>query len=146
LELGKFIKEKRTDLGLTVRSLAEKAGVNNGYISLIENGKTKKPSPDILRKLSNSLELDYFSLMMLAGYYDMAFDQGFTEFDNERIDLFQLMFEAGRGKELCYHGEPLDESKKTFFINMTYMLLDNQLSAEDMSGISGMVEGYINRK
>lgn len=78
LELGKFIKEKRADLGLTVRSLAEKAGVNNGYISLIENGKSKKPSPDILRKLSNSLELDYFSLMMLAGYLDGSLDMTFA--------------------------------------------------------------------
>jgi transcriptional regulator with XRE-family HTH domain len=146
MELGNLIKKKRTDLGLTVRSLAEKSGVNNGYISLIENGKTKKPSPDILRKLSNSLELDYSSLMMMAGYYDKVFEQEYTEFDNGRIDLFELIFEASRGKELCYHGETLDETKKDFFINMMYMLLFNELSPEDMRGISGMVEGYINRK
>ncbi|WP_191566455.1 helix-turn-helix domain-containing protein [Metabacillus idriensis] len=69
-----YIKDKRTTKGLSTYKLAALVGVSQSYLSQLENGrKDKPPSPEIIKKLSNALEIDYFELMRLAGYMD-AFD------------------------------------------------------------------------
>ncbi|OES45388.1 helix-turn-helix domain-containing protein [Domibacillus iocasae] len=66
-----YIKDKRTAKGLSTYKLADLVGVSQSYLSQLENGrKDKPPSPEIIKKLSNALEVDYFELMRLAGYMD----------------------------------------------------------------------------
>lgn len=48
-------REIRIKAGLTIRQLADKSGVAGGPISFIENGKTKNPYPETLRRLANAL-------------------------------------------------------------------------------------------
>lgn len=56
-ELGKSIKEKRIQLGLTQLQVAEKANIQNATLSKIENGKLN-PSIQQIEKLSLILNLN----------------------------------------------------------------------------------------
>jgi transcriptional regulator with XRE-family HTH domain len=50
--LGATIKEYRRLMKLTLRQVEDAAGISNAYLSQLENDKIKKPSADVLYKLS----------------------------------------------------------------------------------------------
>ena len=54
--LGRAIKVRRTDLGMSRTELAERVGLSYPYLSEIENGK-KRPSDRVLRALAQALDL-----------------------------------------------------------------------------------------
>ena len=56
--LGRLVIEKRQarPFGWNQKQLAEKAGINGGYLSLIESGQ-RSPSIKTLHKLRHALEL-----------------------------------------------------------------------------------------
>jgi len=64
--VGDFIRDQRERAGMTLRRLADKAGVSNPYLSQIERG-LRKPSAEILKKLSRALEISATSLYHRAG-------------------------------------------------------------------------------
>lgn len=68
MTLGEELKALRNQKGLSLRQVEEKAKVTNGYLSLLENGKVKQPSPDVLHKLAKAYEVPYELLMEKAGY------------------------------------------------------------------------------
>jgi transcriptional regulator with XRE-family HTH domain len=68
-ELGEFIREQRETMSLSVRRLAELAGVSNPYLSQIERG-LRKPSADSLRKIARALRISAESLYVRAGILD----------------------------------------------------------------------------
>jgi len=51
------IKQLRSEAGLTVRQLAERAGVAAGYISTLENDSENNtnPSKDVMEKIAKAL-------------------------------------------------------------------------------------------
>jgi len=52
---------------MTLRALAEKAGVSFTYLSKIENGKVGyTPAPDTIRALASALDVDALRLLELA--------------------------------------------------------------------------------
>ncbi len=53
-ELGMFVLEKRLDLGLSQRELAERVGTSQNRIHLIESGETN-PTLNTLQRLSDVL-------------------------------------------------------------------------------------------
>lgn len=69
-EFGKYLRGLRKSKKMTIRQLELYAGVSNAYLSHIENGKRGIPSPDILKKLSTPLGVDYDELMEKAGYIE----------------------------------------------------------------------------
>ena len=56
-ELGKFIREKRTEKGLSQRELAYAAGISNAEISRLEAGKRKASSPAVLKAIAKALNV-----------------------------------------------------------------------------------------
>lgn len=66
--LGQAIWEARKRLGLTLRQVEEASGISNGYLSQLENGDIRNPSPQILFKLSEAINVEYELLMELAGH------------------------------------------------------------------------------
>lgn len=48
-ELGTYIKEKRTEKGLSIRRLAELAAISHTEVKRIEDGLRKQTSPQVLR-------------------------------------------------------------------------------------------------
>lgn len=68
-DLGEFIRQQRERANLSLRRLAEKAGISNPYLSQIERG-IRKPSAEILKNLSRALEISANSLYSKAGLID----------------------------------------------------------------------------
>jgi len=68
-DLGGFIRQQRERANLSLRRLAENAGISNPYLSQIERG-IRKPSAEILKSLSRALEISANSLYTKAGLID----------------------------------------------------------------------------
>ena len=66
--LGVCIRSLRKSKKITLVQMAEKTGLSQPYLSQIENNKKGTPSPELLRTISEALEVDYFELMVQAGY------------------------------------------------------------------------------
>lgn len=64
--LGAFIRDQRREASLSMRKLAEAAGVSNPYLSQIERG-LRKPSADILQQLARALSISAETLYVHAG-------------------------------------------------------------------------------
>ncbi|HET9259603.1 MAG TPA: helix-turn-helix domain-containing protein [Acidimicrobiia bacterium] len=68
-DLGEFIRAQRERANLSLRRLAESAGISNPYLSQIERG-IRKPSAEILKNLSRALEISSNTLYRRAGLID----------------------------------------------------------------------------
>ncbi len=53
--LSTVIRKLREERGLSQKALAERAGVTDAYITMIEKGKRKNPSLAILKRLARAL-------------------------------------------------------------------------------------------
>jgi transcriptional regulator with XRE-family HTH domain len=69
-ELGALLSDLRAAKGLSLREVEEATGkaVSNAYLSQLENGKIRKPSPNVLHSLSGVYAVPYETLMEKAGY------------------------------------------------------------------------------
>ena len=69
-ELGALLADLRMAKGFSLREVEEATGnaVSNAYLSQLENGKIKKPSPNILHSLAEVFVVPYEVLMEKAGY------------------------------------------------------------------------------
>ncbi|MDP3983907.1 MAG: helix-turn-helix domain-containing protein [Acidimicrobiia bacterium] len=65
-DLGGFIKSHRERANLSLRRLAERAGISNPYLSQIERG-LRRPSAEILKRLSRALSISAETLYTRAG-------------------------------------------------------------------------------
>src|SRR6478736_3081887 len=68
-ELGEFIKAQREVASMSMRRLADQAGVSNPYLSQIERG-LRRPSAEILSQLAAALQISAESLYERAGLID----------------------------------------------------------------------------
>ena len=66
--LGAFLRDARTRLGLTLRDVEAKIEISNAYLSQLEGGKIKQPSPQILHSLCEHYSIPYAVALELAGY------------------------------------------------------------------------------
>jgi transcriptional regulator with XRE-family HTH domain len=64
--LGDYLKEQRTASRLSLRQLAEQAGVSNPYLSQIERG-LRKPSAEVLQQIAKALRISAEQLYIRAG-------------------------------------------------------------------------------
>ena len=67
--LGDFLREQRKHAQLSLRQLAEQAGVSNPYLSQIERG-LRKPSAEILQQIAKGLRISAEQLYVQAGILD----------------------------------------------------------------------------
>jgi transcriptional regulator with XRE-family HTH domain len=65
-DIGGFIRSQREAAQVSVRQLAEKAGVSNPYLSQIERG-LRKPSADVLSQIAKALRVSAEVLYIRAG-------------------------------------------------------------------------------
>jgi transcriptional regulator with XRE-family HTH domain len=68
-DLGAYLREQRENAQLSLRQLAEMAGVSNPYLSQIERG-LKRPSAEILQQIAKGLQVSAESLYVRAGILD----------------------------------------------------------------------------
>jgi transcriptional regulator with XRE-family HTH domain len=64
--IGDYIREQREQARISMRQLAQQAGVSNPYLSQIERG-LRKPSADILQQIAKGLRISAEALYVQAG-------------------------------------------------------------------------------
>ncbi|MFC8274661.1 helix-turn-helix domain-containing protein [Streptomyces sp. NPDC057271] len=67
--LGEYLREQRRTAQLSLRQLAEAAGVSNPYLSQIERG-LRKPSAEVLQQVAKALRISAETLYVRAGILD----------------------------------------------------------------------------
>jgi transcriptional regulator with XRE-family HTH domain len=65
-DLGAFIRDLRRNARISLRQLAEQAGVSNPYLSQIERG-LRKPSAEVLSQLAGALRISTPLMYLRAG-------------------------------------------------------------------------------
>jgi len=64
--LGEYLREQRVAAGVSLRQLAEQAGVSNPYLSQIERG-LRRPSAEVLQQIAKALRISAEQLYLHAG-------------------------------------------------------------------------------
>ncbi len=72
--LGGYLREQRDAAGMSLRQLAEQAGVSNPYLSQIERG-LRKPSAEVLQQLAKALRISAEQIYVQAGILKPDDDQ-----------------------------------------------------------------------
>jgi transcriptional regulator with XRE-family HTH domain len=72
--VGGYLKEQRLASRLSLRQLAEQAGVSNPYLSQIERG-LRKPSADVLQQIAKALRISAEQVYVQAGLLNPRHDE-----------------------------------------------------------------------
>jgi transcriptional regulator with XRE-family HTH domain len=64
--LGDYLKAQRVEARLSLRQLADQAGVSNPYLSQIEHG-LRRPSAEVMQQLAKALRISAEQLYVRAG-------------------------------------------------------------------------------
>ena len=73
-KLAQLLKEKRTAMNLSLRSAAELIGISHTYLDKLEKGfdsrtgVSNKPTPDTLKLISDTYNINYIDLLKYCGY------------------------------------------------------------------------------
>jgi transcriptional regulator with XRE-family HTH domain len=67
--IGSYIREQREQAKVSIRQLAQAAGVSNPYLSQVERG-LRRPSADILQQIAKGLRISAEALYVQAGILD----------------------------------------------------------------------------
>lgn len=92
LKLANIIKEKRNEMDISTRKLAEKIGISHAEISRFENGL--KPSFYFIPfvKMCKVLDLDLMDLLKEVGLLDEPIDKKYeVKITNINEDYFEIM-------------------------------------------------------
>ncbi|WP_391119364.1 helix-turn-helix domain-containing protein [Psychrobacillus sp. L3] len=93
-DFGKFLRELRTNQKLSIRALSESAGVSHSYLSQVENGNRGVPSPEVIRKIADALEYDYFAIMRVAGHMSTNESKDYMKSDFFLTMIEKISFEG----------------------------------------------------
>jgi transcriptional regulator with XRE-family HTH domain len=67
--IGEFIRDLRRNAQISLRQLADQAGVSNPYLSQVERG-LRKPSAEVLQQLATALRVSTPLMYLRAGLLD----------------------------------------------------------------------------
>ncbi len=67
--IGGYIREQREQAKISLRQLAQSAGISNPYLSQIERG-LRRPSADILQQIAKGLRISAEALYVQAGFLE----------------------------------------------------------------------------
>jgi transcriptional regulator with XRE-family HTH domain len=76
--LGEYLREQRRNAQLSLRQLADAAGVSNPYLSQIERG-LRKPSAEVLQQVAKALRISAETLYVRAGILDAERGSGTSD-------------------------------------------------------------------
>ncbi len=109
--LGDYLREQRLANRLSLRQLAEAAGVSNPYLSQIERG-LRRPSAEVLQSLAKALRVSAETLYVQAGILSqddvevrsveiaILADTGLTERQKQSLIDVYRSFRAGSSSEV----------------------------------------------
>jgi transcriptional regulator with XRE-family HTH domain len=121
-DIGGFIRSQREAAQVSVRQLAEKAGVSNPYLSQIERG-LRKPSADVLSQIAKALRVSAEVLYIRAGILEpgeanevrdvIITDTAITERQKQvLLDIYTSFCEQNEAALVTEDGPP-DEEQAT---------------------------------
>jgi transcriptional regulator with XRE-family HTH domain len=74
-DIGEFIRDLRSTARISLRELAERAGVSNPYLSQIERG-LRNPSAEVLAQIAHALRVSTPMMYLRAGLLNEKDGQG----------------------------------------------------------------------
>jgi transcriptional regulator with XRE-family HTH domain len=74
-DIGEFIRDLRRNARISLRELADRAGVSNPYLSQIERG-LRKPSAEVLAQIADALRISTPLMYLRAGLLNEKDGQG----------------------------------------------------------------------
>ncbi len=123
-DIGTFIRTQREAAQVSVRQLAEKAGVSNPYLSQIERG-LRKPSADVLNQIAKALRVSAEVLYIRAGILEpsennqvrdvIITDSAITERQKQvLLEIYTSFVQQNEGQQYeAVAGIPTDEESTT---------------------------------
>ena len=72
MTLGQAIRAIREQVGLSQKELADAAGIDQSYMSMIESGQRSNPGTRIIARLAQALQVSIDDLAADAGYLPRA--------------------------------------------------------------------------
>ncbi len=96
-QLGKFIENKRRELGLSLRAFAEMCDISHSYLDSLEkgmdarSGKPVSPTIETLQKLASGLKISLIDVLRIGGFIESSEDQNksVTINDDELISFIR---------------------------------------------------------
>lgn len=85
IQFGKYLQQLRKERHLGIRELARKAGVDDGGLTRLEQGKVS-PRPSTLQALGAALEVPLADLFARAGYITPSELPGMSAYLRTRYD------------------------------------------------------------
>ncbi|MFR9796052.1 helix-turn-helix domain-containing protein [Streptomyces sp. MS06] len=82
--LGEYLREQRRNAQLSLRQLADAAGVSNPYLSQIERG-LRRPSAEVLQQVAKALSISAETLYVRAGILEA--ERGREEIETRAVIL-----------------------------------------------------------
>jgi len=67
ISFGQVVRDKRIELGYSLRKFAQTVGLSPSYVSLMERGEQPPPGEDNIRKIALALNLNEDDLLARAG-------------------------------------------------------------------------------
>ncbi|KIL38247.1 DNA-binding protein [Gordoniibacillus kamchatkensis] len=128
------LRDMRKLKGFTIRELADRSGVSAAYISQLENGNRGVPSPEVLMKLSEGLNVSYSALMRLAGYLEAEDSGSNAPAAKTPVNLRRFL----RDNELMFDGVVLSELDKEWIERMLTVLFWRDKKQQPDAGGSGL--------
>ncbi|MFF4168892.1 helix-turn-helix domain-containing protein [Streptomyces sp. NPDC001744] len=119
--LGEYLREQRRSAQLSLRQLAEAAGVSNPYLSQIERG-LRKPSAEVLQQVAKALRISAETLYVRAGILD----------EKEREEL--------ETRAVILADPSINERQKQVLLQI-YDSFRKENAAESTAGTAGDVSG-----
>ncbi|MEV0647615.1 helix-turn-helix domain-containing protein [Phytomonospora sp. NPDC050363] len=114
-DIGEFIREMRNNAKVSLRQLADQAGVSNPYLSQIERG-LRKPSAEVLQQIANALKVSTPLMYLRAGLLNdkdgpgtMAAIAGDPDLTTRQKQTLTEIYEAFRRENARTRGEDLDD-------------------------------------
>jgi len=117
MDFGLYLRNKREEKGISTRELSKRIGKSSNYISSLENGRTKLPSPAVAKKILEELSIEKIPEVMV-------------EFKIiEKKDRVRVLFEMD------------DESKKQEMIDSINQSIE-QMDIEMLSAFYGVLKRH----
>ncbi len=85
-DLGSELKTVRQVKALSLNAVAKPAKISAAYLQKLEAGVVKNPSPRVLNRIAEVLDLSYSKLMELAGYIMPTLQQTEKHVQNNLVE------------------------------------------------------------
>lgn len=116
-DIGSFIRDMRRNAKVSLRQLADQAGVSNPYLSQIERG-LRKPSAEVLQQIANALKVSTPLMYLRAGLLNQKDGQGTlaaiaadTGLTTRQKQTLTEIYEAFRRENVRNEGTDLEDDE-----------------------------------